>query len=530
MSEQRRGGVLGRLEDLEVALSAGGERLERDAAKKARELIARTGERLRLGAERTVVALVGATGSGKSSLFNALAGMELAEVGVRRPTTGQAAACVWAAQGADPLLDWLGVPRRQRTNRESVLDGTKQTDLHGLVLLDLPDHDSTQVAHRLEVERLVELVDLLVWVVDPQKYADEALHAYLRGLRGHAGVMLVVLNHVDTLDDEEARTCAGDLRRLLDADGLSSVSILTTSARTGAGVRELRTLLAGLVQRRGAFEGKALADIEASAAELRPGVGAGEADPARLPGSDQLLTTLCDAAGLPVLLDVVTAEYRRRCVDDVDWIVRRWWQRLRPDPLRRLGLSEDDEAQVRALTRPEAARTTPAQRERVELAVRDLTEASASGLPEPWSASVHAAAVTTSDELSEAIDDAVRGVDLTLRPPGWWRALAAVQALLVGVSVVGLVWWLLGLVGLPVPQVAGMSLAVLLLLDGIGLSAVVALGGRWLALAGAGRRRSRMDAELRGVVSAVAVERVVAPIASVLIDHRSARLALDGAR
>ena len=35
--------------------------------------------------------------------------------------------------------------------------------------------------HRLEVDRLVELVDLLVWVLDPQKYADAALHdRYLR--------------------------------------------------------------------------------------------------------------------------------------------------------------------------------------------------------------------------------------------------------------------------------------------------------------------------------------------------------------
>jgi GTP-binding protein EngB required for normal cell division len=540
MSEQRGGTsgtsgtrsstVLQRLEDLEVALAAGGDRLDRDAVKKARELIARTGERLRLGAERTVVSLVGATGSGKSSLFNALAGMELAEAGVRRPTTGQAGACVWAAQGADPLLDWLGVPRRQRTNRESVLDGTNQQDLHGLVLLDLPDHDSTQVAHRLEVERLVELVDLLVWVVDPQKYADEALHAYLRGLRGHAGVMLVVLNHVDTLDAEEARTCAGDLRRLLDADGLGSVSILTTSARTGAGVKELRGLLAELVARRGAFEGRALADIEATAAELRPGLAATEADPTRLPGSDQLLAALAEAAGLPVVLEAVTADYRRRCVDGVDWVVRRWWQRLRRDPLRRLGLSEDDEAQVRRLTQAEVPAATPAQRERVELAVRDVTEACADGLPEPWSQAVHAAVVADTAELSDAIDAAVRSVDTTMHPPSWWRGLSVLQTLLVASSLVGLVWWVLTLAGVSSPRIGGVSLASLLLLDGLGLSAVVALGGRWLALTGAGRRRSRIAAQLRTAVSAVAVERVVAPIAAVLIDHRSTRQALEGSR
>lgn len=522
--------VLSRLEDLELVLAAGGGRLDRDAVKRAGELVVRLGERLRLGAERTVVAFVGATGSGKSSLFNAIAGIELAEVGVRRPTTGQASACVWAAQGADPLLDWLGVSRRQRTNRESVLDGTKQNDLHGLVLLDLPDHDSTQVAHRLEVERLVELVDLLVWVVDPQKYADEALHAYLRGLRSHAGVMLVALNHVDTLDAEETRTCAGDLRRLLDADGLTSVSIITTSARTGAGVRELRTLLADLVARRGAFEGRAQADIEASVAELRPGLATVEADPDRLPGSDQLLAALADAAGLPVLLDVVTADYRRRCGDGVDWVVRRWLQRLRPDPLRRLGLSEDDEAQVRRLMSPALTQSAGAQRERVELAVREVTEASAEGLPEAWASSVHSAAVAGSDELCDAIDRSVKSVDLDLKPPGWWQGLAVLQTALVAVSGIGLVWCLLTFAGVPSPRVGTVSMAVLVLLDGIGLSAVVALVGRWFAHLRARRRRTRVAAQLHGAVSAVALERVINPVAAVLTDHRSIRRALEGRR
>lgn len=41
-------------------------------------------------------------------------------------------------------------------------------DLGGLVLLDLPDHDSTEISHHVEMERLVELADLLVWVLDPQ--------------------------------------------------------------------------------------------------------------------------------------------------------------------------------------------------------------------------------------------------------------------------------------------------------------------------------------------------------------------------
>jgi hypothetical protein len=230
------------------------------------------------------------------------------------------------------------------------------------------------------------------------------------------------------------------------------------------------------------------------------------------------------------MLDALTAEYRRRCVEGVDWVVRRWWQRLRPDPLRRLGLSADDEAHVRALTRPDARAATPAQRERVELAVREVTEASAKGLPDTWARSVHDATVASSDELSDAIDDAVDAVDVSLDPPAWWHPLAILQTVLVGLSVVGLVWWLSTFAGAPSPRLGSLSVPLLLLLDGIGLSAVVALGGRWLALLGAQRRRARVAAQLRTSISAVAIERVVAPIAAVLIDHRSTRQALEGAR
>src|SRR4051794_21709156 len=51
--------------------------------------------RLALSGGATVVALAGATGSGKSSTFNALTGTDLATVGVRRPTTSSAMAATW---------------------------------------------------------------------------------------------------------------------------------------------------------------------------------------------------------------------------------------------------------------------------------------------------------------------------------------------------------------------------------------------------------------------------------------------------
>ena len=118
-----RGSDLGtRIEALEVATRAARGRLDDGLVTEAEEFVERAAARLRLSADHTVVAIAGATGSGKSSTFNALTGLELSAVGVRRPTTSWATACVWGSEGAAELLDWLGIPPRHQTTRDSMLD------------------------------------------------------------------------------------------------------------------------------------------------------------------------------------------------------------------------------------------------------------------------------------------------------------------------------------------------------------------------------------------------------------------------
>ncbi len=229
----------------------------------AEVLLRRSGERMRMSASHTVVALAGGTGSGKSSLFNALAGANFSPAGVMRPTTKHSHACVWGMEGAAPLLDWLSVQRRHRYARASALD-EGEASLTGLLLLDLPDHDSVVTGSAALVDRLVKLVDMLVWVLDPLKYADAAVHRrYLVPLAGHAAVTLVVLNQVDTLAPDQAADCAADLRRLLDAEGLTETPVLVTSALTGAGLDELRLSLSSVVAARRAAVDRITADIDA---------------------------------------------------------------------------------------------------------------------------------------------------------------------------------------------------------------------------------------------------------------------------
>ena len=236
-------------------------------------VLKRAGERLRLSGSHTVIALAGGTGSGKSTLFNALSGATFSPPGVTRPTTRHVHACVWGIQGAAPLLDWLNVQRRHRYARASVLD-SGESDLDGLLLLDLPDHDSVVTASMAAVDRLAKLADMVIWVLDPQKYADAAVHnRYLIPLAGHASVFTVVLNQIDTLPLEQIRDCEQDLRRLLDAEGLTDTPVLPVSARTGEGLGDLRALLTQTVRRNRAVTDRIAADIDGVIGGFEPYAG-----------------------------------------------------------------------------------------------------------------------------------------------------------------------------------------------------------------------------------------------------------------
>jgi len=250
----------------------------------AEGLLRRAGERLRLSGNHTVVALAGGTGSGKSTLFNALAGATFSQPGVTRPTTRHVHACVWGMQGAAPLLDWLGVQRRHRYARASALD-SGESMLDGLLLLDLPDHDSVVTASMAAVDRLSKLADMLIWVLDPQKYADASVHnRYLIPLAGHASVFTVVLNQIDLLPEDQVSDCEDDLRRLLDAEGLTDTPLLPVSARTGAGLDELRALLSETVTANRAAGDRIAADIDAVIGGFAPYAGPPVAPEAAIAG------------------------------------------------------------------------------------------------------------------------------------------------------------------------------------------------------------------------------------------------------
>jgi hypothetical protein len=348
--------------------------------------------------------------------------------------------------------------------------------------------------------------------------------------------MLVVLNQVDRLAPAEVESCRTDLRRLLDADGLSAVRIVTASARRGDGVEELRELIADVVQGQSAFVTRASADLDEAARRLAKGLSGSEPDVRTLPASEDLVSAMASAAGLPVLLDNVASEYRRQASAAVSWPFLRAWRAMGTDPLRRLQFAGQTEERLRELTQASLAAPSPAQRERVDLAVGQVSTAVAERLPPRWARAVRSVTAPHVDDLAGELDKAVGEVDLQVRRPWWWLLLAGLQVVLAAAVVVGFVWLiLLGLLRWldqprpPTPYVGSVALPTLLLLGGLVLGAALGLAGVWLVRQGAQRRRTQAVQDLRSAVVDVAWRNVVSPVEDVLADHRAAREALAGA-
>jgi GTPase Era involved in 16S rRNA processing len=530
-----------RIEGLDAATEAARGRLDDALVDDARAVVDRASGRLRLSADHTVVAIAGATGSGKSSTFNALTGLELSAVGVRRPTTSWASACVWGSEGADELLDWLGIPPRHQTTRDSMLDDGRGGDhsLDGVVLLDLPDHDSTEVSHHLEVDRLVQLADLLVWVLDPQKYADAAIHdRYLAPYATHQGVMLVVLNHIDTVPEDRRRAMLDDVRRLLVADGLGEVPVLAVSARHGTGIAELRAEIAERVSAKKMTRARLEADLKAAAGRLDAASGTGRTRTLSDDRVDALEDALAQAAGVPTVVDAVERSTRMRAGRATGWPVTSWLSRLKPDPLKRLHLNLGAEGkQLTGRARTSAPKATLVQRARVDSEVRMLADDVSTGLARPWAEAVRRASVSRLPDLGDRLDAALSDTDLgATGVPVWAGAVRLLQWMLIVCALAGAGWLgalaLMGYLRVPqpgTPDVGSVPLPTLLLVGGVALGLLLALVCRFLVAATARRRARAADRRLRDAVRKVSEELVIEPVQNELRAYTTVRTGLDRA-
>lgn len=217
-----------------------------------------------------LVGLAGGTGSGKSSLLNALAGREISTVGAFRPTT-------------DKALAWVPATVAPRLERLWELVGLDEVVIHyephNVALIDLPDVDSVEGIHRDMVDELIPLLDLVVWVVDPEKYRDRVLHeGYVRKLTGHQRRFRFVLNQIDRLAAFEVQEIVRDMAGALREDGVADPVVWVTAADPPigppAGIEQLWSGINSTLAMLDEGQERTITEIERGLRQLEPLVAA----------------------------------------------------------------------------------------------------------------------------------------------------------------------------------------------------------------------------------------------------------------
>ncbi|MCU0722990.1 MAG: GTPase domain-containing protein, partial [Planctomycetes bacterium] len=165
-----------------------------------------------------LVLFLGGTGAGKSTLINAVAGKNVAEVSDVRPCTR--AVTFYTHEGNDLA------PLRSAIAGGDVLATHADEGLRRKILVDPPDFDSTVLENREALFRILAVSDLVVVLADREKYRNETLYRVLAPHQGRKR-FLFVLNKTDALWDPRIRD---DFRASLLAAGFGDPEILALSA------------------------------------------------------------------------------------------------------------------------------------------------------------------------------------------------------------------------------------------------------------------------------------------------------------
>ncbi|MBF1657326.1 MAG: 50S ribosome-binding GTPase [Rothia mucilaginosa] len=591
---------------LKDAISYGEGRVPETVLLDAAETLERLSQRRELSTEHTVIGFFGATGSGKSTLFNAIAGQNIALSAPTRPTTSTVQAAIWEAEGSEELLDWLGINKRvypqtqalaaegeategneaggnnksaggvaapnavtepapglfNRIRRAVGGRGEMRTRTGGLILLDMPDFDSVTTTNRDLAARMMRYVDVLVWVVDPQKYADAVIHRdFMVPLAASGAQALCVLNQADKLAPAEVPAVLASLTRLLQAEGTEAHLLsapIAVSARTGEGVDVLRDLLAQVAAAKSLSLQRTDAQLHATASQLRTyagGEGTVLAGAYALEAEQKLVKACYSSSQAEQVLQAATASYCRTAGQHTGWILTRWMSRLKADPLRRLHLGQQDETKSTSKAEKSAgmlgsdsenapelvASSLPplsaAQKAGMANAVRQYSKQMAARIDEPWKRSMKEAALSREAELPELLErDMVRidyGLGRTRAPWVIFNALQwiALLSALVGVGwltlISGMAYLQIQLPPAPTPEGSPVPLPTLLLLLGILLGIASAGVGRLLTAMGSRYYARKLRGRLQTGMEKAVQSCVVAPVQQEAKRLNAYRKALD---
>jgi energy-coupling factor transporter ATP-binding protein EcfA2 len=204
----------------------------REARAERRKLLSQIDDyllpRLRQSGAPILVALVGSTGAGKSTLVNSLVGMQVSATGIRRPTTNSPVlACHpsdahWFAENVFlPTLprvrqQGLAMPGRDGLLVLAASEGMPK----GVALLDTPDIDSVVAAHREFAHQFLDASDLWLFMTSARRYADAAVWELLQDARDRGASLGVVLSRVPPA---AAPQLTAHFDAMLQANGLIDV-------------------------------------------------------------------------------------------------------------------------------------------------------------------------------------------------------------------------------------------------------------------------------------------------------------------
>lgn len=169
-----------------------------------------------------VLAFFGGTGVGKSSLLNRLAGEDVAKSSAIRPTSREVTLYVHEDVTLAELPE--GIPIELTTVKRHQQDAHRST-----LWIDTPDIDSVVTTHRDQVLAWLPYVDLLVYVVNPERYRDDAGWDLLKAHR-HRHAWAFVINHWDRGDP----TQRDDFVQVLTRAAFDDPAVFCTDCRDGA--------------------------------------------------------------------------------------------------------------------------------------------------------------------------------------------------------------------------------------------------------------------------------------------------------
>ena len=192
-----------------------------DAATRLSQFDTRTPEtlfpRADAGTRPLIVAFMGGTGVGKSSLLNRLAGKAIAKAGIVRPTSREVTLFHHHSVDLQHLPEQL--PLAKISIAQHDIDAQKN-----IVWIDMPDFDSTELSNKQLVLQWLPHIDVLIYVVSPERYRDEKAWRLLLA-EGARHAWLFVLNQWDKGQPEQY----DDFNRQLHKAGFAAPIIFKTT-------------------------------------------------------------------------------------------------------------------------------------------------------------------------------------------------------------------------------------------------------------------------------------------------------------